>query len=309
MLKRLATFVFTILCGIVVFSAPAHAEGGVNIEISPVSNYFTIKPGDDQVYTLTIKNNGNSEFKYRLYTAPYVVSDEEYTLNFDDEAATSYNQITRWVTFKNSSGSFVKEPTFVIEPGQEQLITYKVSVPDNIPEGGQYGIIFAETVNDNKEGGINAVSRVALSLIGHGTGSTKNTAEITEYNMTHPFSKEGISAGAKVKNTGNTDFEAVYTLTVKSIFNKILYEANSSYTVLPETERRFTTAWENAPAFGVFKVTYTVSASDAYREETHIVFIVPIFILVIALLLLTTMIIWTIILIRKRKERSSRLVV
>ena len=310
MLKHFITTICISISAVLSMSAFVFAEGGVNIEISPVSNYFTIKAGDVQLYTMTISNRGDTGFKYRLYTSPYVVADEEYTLNFNEEAATSYNQITRWVTFKDKSGSFVSEPTFYIDAGEDQDITYRISVPDDIPEGGQYGIVFAETVNDNTvEGGINAISRVALSLIGHGMGSTKDSAEILEYSVSHPFSREGISASTRVKNSGNTDFEATYHLVTKSIFGKTLYDLSSSYTILPETTRKITASWEKAPLFGIFNVTFTVSASDAYREESHIVLIVPIAILVIVILLLTIIAIWIIILIKKRKERSSRLVV
>ena len=310
MLKRLLLTLSLVLSGFFFFSTPAFASGGTNIEISPVSNYFTIKAGDVQIYTFTVSNKGSSAFRYRLYTAPYIVTDEDYNLTFDEEKSSSYNQITRWVKFKDETGSFVHEPTFSIEPGEDQITTYRVKVPEDIPDGGQYGIIFAETVNDSTDqAGINAVSRVALTLVGHGVGSTKNTAEILEYYVTHPFSREGLGAGARVKNTGNTDFEATYHFVVKSLFGKTLYDETSSYTVLPETERRFKTAWDNAPVFGVFQVQFSLTAADSFREETHLVFIVPIFVVVIALLLLTLIVIWIIILVRKRKERSSRLVV
>lgn len=311
MRKRLILSCLAIVFSSFIFSQSVFADGGVNLKISPVSNYFKVKAGDTQNYTLTISNSGENDFSFKLYTAPYIVTDEDYTVSFNSEDATTYNQITRWVTFKDDSGSFVKEPHFKLKKGEEKTIVYRVTVPDDIPDNGQYCVIFAETINDSdlESTGINAISRVALTLVGHGLGSTNNAAEIVDYSVSHPFSREGISASTKVKNKGNTDFEASYLFTVKSIFDKVVFTSSSSYTVLPETERKISLDWSDAPVFGIFKVNFIVSASDLSREEEHVVFILPIFIIVIMLLLLTAIIIWIIILVRKRKERSSRLVV
>ncbi len=54
---------------------------------------------------------------------------------------------------------------------------------------------------------------------------------------------------------------------------------------------------------------YSVAALDAEKSETHVILIMPVFVIVIMVLLLSSIIIWAIILLRKRKERSSRLVV
>lgn len=311
MRKHLILSFICLILGVAFLSNSAYADDGVNLKISPVSNYFTVKAGDVQNYVLTITNQGSENFSFRMYTAPYVVTDEDYTANFDEENATHYNQITRWVTFKDKDGNYVPNPTYELKPGEEKTIPYRVSVPDSIPEGGQYCVIFAESVNDSQmeSTGIAAISRVALTLVGHGLGVTNNDAEIVDYSLSHPFSLEGIAASAKVKNGGNTDFEASYSFTVKSIFGKTLHDSSQSFTILPETERRFGLNWSEAPIFGVFKVRFAVSGGDAHRDEEHLVFIVPLFMIIIMLLLLTALTIWIIILIRKRKERSSRLVV
>jgi len=314
MKKYLLVTLFSLFFGLLACSGLAFAEdgsGGVNIKISPVSNYFTVKAGDVQNYMFTISNKGDEPFSFKLYTAPYVVVDDEYTVNFDGANATHYNQITRWVTFKDKEGNYVSEPTFDLAAGEEKTIYYRVTVPDDIPEGGQYCVIFAESINNTKieSTGVTAVSRVALTLVGHGAGITNNDAEIVDYSVSHPFTLEGITASAKVKNGGNTDFETSYTFTVKSIFNKILHTSNMSFTVLPETERRFGVSWAEAPLFGIFKAAFTVSAGDVTRSEEHIVLTVPLFMIIIMVFLLTALVIWIIILVRKRKERSSRLVV
>ena len=283
------------------------------MKISPVANGITIKPGDIQNYQFAIENTGTESYKFKLYTAPYNVTNENYDVNFSEE--TEYNQITRWITFQDDSGSFVAEPTFTLDPGEKKTIIYRVTVPKDIPEGGQYCVIFAENIpeSDSETGGvsvgISSVSRVSLIILGHGEGETKNISEITDFSLTGMFSSHNIDATTKVKNTGNTDFSAVYSFTVDSIFGTPLYSSTDNFIVLPQTERKFAVSWADAPLFGIFKVKFSVAALDQSREEGHLVFILPAFMIIILLLLLTSIIIWAIILLRKRKERSSRLIV
>ena len=283
------------------------------VKISPVANAINIKAGQSQNYQFTLENMSQKDYKFKLYTAPYNVINEEYDADFTNE--TNYNQITRWVTFEDDSGSFVKDPVYKIKAGEKRSIIYRVSVPDDIPGGGQYCVIFAESVDDENfsgsgtSAGIGSVSRVSLILLGHGDGETRDTAEITDFSLTGMFTAKNIDAMAKVKNSGNTDFLAVYTLSVKSLFGTPIYSGSDNFIVLPETQRKFATSWAEAPLFGVFNVTFTVDALDQTKTESHVILILPAFVVVIALLLLTSIVVWTIILIRKRKERSSRLVV
>jgi len=290
----------------------AHASGAV-MKISPVANGIYIKAGQTQNYQFTLENTGAESFKFKLYTAPYNVTNEDYDVDFSTE--TTYNQITRWITFQEDSGAFSANPTYSLEPGEKKTIIYRVSVPDDIPDGGQYCVIFAESINDSSTEsgtmavGLGSVSRVSLIILGHGEGETKDIAEITDFSLTGIFSSHNIDAVAKVKNTGNTDFLAVYSLAVDSIFGTTLYTSSDNFVVLPMTERKFTTSWAEVPLFGIFKVKFSVKAIDQYMEDAHVILIMPPFMIIIVLLLLTSIIVWGIILLRKRKERSSRLVV
>lgn len=310
-MKKILACLILSLVGLFGVSNNAFAEGAA-MKISPVANSFNIKAGDVQNYTFSIENSGTEKYSFKVYTAPYNVMNEDYTNDFTKE--TNYSQITRWVTFQDDSGSFSSNPTYSIEPGEKKTIVYRISVPDNIPEGGQYATIMAETLTNNEvteenSMSIASVTRVGLILIGHGSGATDNIAEIVDYKLTGFFTRDEVEAQATVKNTGNTDFNAEYTLTAKSIFGKTLYSNTDSFVIFPETKRRFSTNWTDTPMFGIFNVSWTVKALDAEKTESHIILILPIFVIVIALLLLTSIIIWAIILFRKRKERSSRLVV
>ena len=287
------------------------AGPGTMLQISPVSQRTAIVAGktyEDLVFNVT--NVGSSKFSFHVYTAPYTVTDEDYNVNFTNE--TERTQLSRWITFKQDDGTYKDTASFTIDAGQKKEISYKISVPKDIPAGGQYATIFAEsdvTEGEVTSSGIQTVSRVGMIIYGSTDGDTINSAEILEYNIPTFLTSGNISATSKIRNSGNTDFEASYNFTVKSLFGRTLYEKATSYPVLPDTERRVSLEWENTPMMGFFQVQYTINALDKTQEVSRIVVIIPPFVMVIGLILLTLIIVWIIILIRKRRERRSRLLV
>lgn len=311
--KNLIAIIVGLVVGIGFIKTNEVYAAGAVMRITPVANAINIKAGTSTNYQFTLENVGDSDFKFRLYAVPYNVVNEDYDVSFTEE--TQYNQIIRWITFQDDSGSFVSEPTMTLKAGEKRTILYRIKVPEDIPEGGQYCMIFAESVpNGSKEdgtvsAGLDTISRVSLILLGHGEGETRNTAEITDFKLTGTFTTKSIEASTKVKNSGNIDFLTVYALSVNSIFGTPLYSVKDNFVVLPQTERKFATSWDETPLFGIFKVDFRVTAVDVEERDSHVIFIMPSFMLVILLLLLTSIIILTIMFLRKRKERSSRLVV
>ena len=280
------------------------------LQISPVSSRVTLEAGKTLEYSFTVSNIGSEEFTYNIYSAPYTIKSENYDVNFSEE--TNRTQISRWIEFKDADGNWSETAKYTIKSDAKQTIEYRVVVPDDIPAGGQYAAIFAETEpssGDGNSSGLKTVSRAGLIVYGRTNGDTRETAEITDFEF-HTFLTTGkVSTGARVKNTGNTDFESKYTMTVKSLFGKTIYEKSNSYNVLPDTTRKIHMEWDDTPAFGIFRATARVSAAGEVHEESKIVMIVPMFIIIIVIILLTILIVWTIILIKKRNEQKAKLIV
>ncbi len=279
------------------------------IQVTPVSSRVVLRPGQSLDYSMTVANIGTDKFGYSVYTAPYSVVDEDYNVSFSNE--TNRTQLSRWIKFINEDGSTTDTFKSTLEPGAKQTVNYRISVPEDVPAGGQYATIFAQTDSDDKKdaSGITTVSRIGLIVYGRTNGETNEDAEITDYAISGFLNKGPITATSKVKNKGNTDIEAKYKFTVKSIFGNTLHEEEQAYNILPDTERRMNSEWNNTSPMGLFWVTYNVSSSagDVAREETKLVVILPIWMIIIMLILLTILIIWIIMLNRKRKERKGRL--
>ena len=312
MIKKIISAVLGVLVLGVVNVTPVYADDvkpSVWLQISPVSERVVLSPGQSLDYQFNVENIGGEAFSYKVYAVPYSVTNRTYELNFSTE--TERTQISRWITFRDASGNFSTEATFTIEPASKQTIAYRISVPDSIPDGGQYATIFAESIPANsavQTSGIKTVSRVGLVIYGRSSGDTINDAEILDYKFDSFLTSGQVASTAVAKNNGNTDFEARYNLIVKSLFGKTIFEKKAVYDVLPDTERDISVEWPDTPLFGIFRITSSVTALDKTEDHTKIVLIIPLFILIIMLVLLTILIVWLIIIIRKRKEQKSRLV-
>lgn len=316
------------LAGLALVSAPAYAEGDVPstyVQMSPTAVTITLKGGNvitgdsDDCPTdvieggciVEIKNVGTGPFRYKVYASPYVVSGEDYTLNFSESASTSYTQISRWITFQNDEGQWADSIIKEINPGETQTVRYKITVPDDVPGGAQYAVIWAQTLNDSNSSssGVSTLSQAGMVISGRSIGDTRQTADVTNYDFTRFTFGGSLTAKATITNTGNADFDAQYSYTAKTLFGKELYKDSGSIATFPDTTYHVDVNWENTPFLGIFQVEFIVNAADTKISESHIVIIMPLFIMILLILLLTVVIVWIIIIIRKRKERKARTLV
>lgn len=298
------------------------ANPGTSISLSPVSKVLDLSSNSKYDDSLEVKNDGKSNMDIEVYAAPYsyVYSEEDdaYKLGFSNE--NNFTQITRWITFKDNGGSWVKKANYTIKPGDTLKVDYRITTPDNIPAGGQYAVIFAHTLSaTTNASGIKTEASPGMIVYGRSTeGEAVISAEISDMKVeqrpNEESKKNNFFASAKVKNTGNVDFSAVGVLKIDPIFGGGSYETastgnNARVSVIPEAELVVSDEWADSPGFGVYKVTWTVTAGEATETVEKIVFVNPVPFIIITILLLTIITIVVIIKLRKRKERSSRLAV
>ena len=299
------------LTGFTLFSSPVYADEekpAMRIQISPVENRVTLNANETNEYTFNVDNTGSEGYSFKVYANPYSVLNEQYSPSFSNQ--NSHTQVSRWITFKNDNGEYSTEATYSVEAGQRKEVTYKITVPSDIPGGGQYAIVFVEAIpKDDNSGGIRTVSRLGLRVFGRTNGETKESAEILNHNMESFYMSGKIKTSGTVKNSGNADFNAVFKFKVEKIFGGVVYEDSKGYDVLPDTTRNIELTWGETPAFGIYRITSTLNALDQSRSTTKIVLIIPVFMIVILFMLLTITIAWFIILFRKRQAQKSKLII
>lgn len=280
------------------------------LSVSPATASVSLKPGASMDYTLVVTNDKENDLAITAYVAPYSIQNENYDVDFEKETART--QLSRWIKFVNEDGSVVDKYSAVVPGNSKAYVNYRVTVPEDIPAGGQYASIFIQTGDNAKPletSGLQAVSRVGVIIYGRGVGETEEKAEISDVHVPVFLTSGPVAASALVTNLGNTDIEVEYSFTVSSIVGNELYHAEGKNPVLPDAARRIKAEWENTQPMGIFHVSYHVSTLGETYEESKLIIILPVYMIVIALFILTLLVIWIIILIRKRRERKSRLVV
>ncbi len=321
MKKTFLALVLALGISLVGVAPSAFAEGETNkstgtfdttpeLSVSPATASVSLKPGASVDYTLVVTNDKNEDLKITAYVAPYSIQNEEYDVDFEKE--TNRTQLSRWVKFVNEDGSVVDTYKSTIPANGKSYVNYRVTIPEDIPAGGQYAAIFIQTGVEAKPletSGLQAVSRVGVILYGRGIGETDERAEISEVNVPTLLLNGPIEVSALVANQGNTDIEVEYSFTVTSIVGNELYHNEGKDPILPDASRRLRQQWENTQPMGIFRINYRVSTLDEVREVSKLVIILPVYMIVLAFFILTLLVIWIIILIRKRRERKSRLVV
>lgn len=330
-MKRVASGVLALVLavlGAVLWVTPIYADEGdenddalTNLQISPAAVGVMLDPGDVLVgesercptdiaggCVVKITNDGATALTYRLYVAPYSVQGEDNNLDFSSNAITTRTQIARWMTVQNADGEYVSEARYTIQPGESQTIGYRIDVPEDIPAGSQYAVIFAQILGGTDDGSsVETVGQVGSVISGRSTsGDTHEAAEISEVEFTRFAFSGPLTAKATIKNTGNTDFAAHYTYTAKTFFGKELYTREELIPAYPEAEYHVDVTWEDVPFVGIFQVEFSILAAGETWTETHVVVIMPVIIMILVILLLTVIVAWIIIITRKRKERKTR---
>lgn len=330
-MKKLSDLIFAgvfAAAGVLGLNTSVFAEGedvtpASWIQISPAASIVTLQGGDvlsgksskcptelDEGCAVEIKNIGSGTVNYKVYASPYAVSGQDYRVSFSESDATSYTQISRWISFMEEDGTYSPQVIRQIEPGETQLVYYKIEVPEDVPGGAQYAVIWAQTLpGASTSTGVQTISQAGSVVRGRSIGDTRQTAEVVKADFDR-FSFGGpLHAEAKIKNTGNTDFDVNYTYTARTLFGKELYSESDAKATYPDNEYDISMTWENTPFLGLFQVEFKLSGADLDVSEKHLVLIMPVFIMILLILLLTVVIIWIIIIIRKRKERKARTLV
>lgn len=283
--------------------------GDIVMQINPAEHGLELLPDSKTTSTLKVQNIGRLGFSVKLFARPYQVVNESYDPDFYTE--NSYTRIQNWFTFS--------ETEFYLEPGTEKKVEFTVTVPANIPGGGQYAAIIVETRDSiDPNASIGVISQLASLVYAHVAGEEHVGGVLMSHSLPSFLLGSPFSSVATVKNDGNVDFRVTQTLTIydfftsKEVFSPDYTTENgetpgrTSPVVLPETSRASRLTWDGAPQLGVFRAVQTISFLEESYTFEQVVFICPIWLAGIVILMILLMILWVIIRIRHRKRNRPQ---
>lgn len=278
--RRIVSLVGVMIFGLVgcltVLTASGYADdglSGVSITLSPTKDRLNLTPGEVYYGKFNIYNTGTEDFDFFVYAKPYRVIDEGYNPDFETELA--HTQISRWVSFE--------EEEFFLKPNESVEVSYKIEVPEDVPAGGQYAAIFAETkTSDTEQAGLVASKRVGLLLYARLEGDTRESGDQVSSNIRGFYFAPPLKVSTLIENTGNVDFQARHTIGVESWFGgKEVYKDTKNYDVMPDTKRQIISTWEETPNFGFYKVSQTIEMLGETYTDTKNVLVLPLYMIVI----------------------------
>lgn len=280
--------------------AADEASTDYKLVITPTQKSFgTMQPGETYSDSFMVRNAGKEPFDFSIEFTPYSVKGESYEADYTTE--TQYTEIVNWLSADHTSGS--------VEPGQEAKVTYTIKVPADAHGGAQVGTIMvtmADQAENDDTSGVKAVRRLGYVVSGNVDGEITRTAKILENKIPSFIFTPPIAATSLVENTGNIYTNASYTLQVFPLFSDEEVYTNEDKpeqnVIFPETTRYSTISWEGAPHLGIFRVKQTIKIFDEVSEVEKLVFLCPLWFIVIILLLIFLIIFWIVSRIRNRRK-------
>ena len=279
----------------------------INIQVSPASFEYSLNPGEIVNGEFLFVNRGDMTIDYEAKATPYSsTSDTENGgQKVDYQTESNYTQITKWVTFSDNSKG-------VLAPGEDVKISFSVSVPKDVPNGGQYAALLVESKasRSNPEDGTSIAENASIGPVIYAkvNGSTRETAEIVKNDTNGFIFNPPIVVDSIVKNTGNVHTKASYIMRVYPFFGGESIYSNednpSTVMVLPDASRYFSLSWDGAPAIGIYKVQSEVRIFDQVSKIEKIVIICPMWVLILIIAFILAVIFWIVSRIKTRKKAT-----
>ncbi|MBR0415917.1 hypothetical protein IJI64_02000 [Candidatus Saccharibacteria bacterium] len=285
-----------------------HAEettkNAIHLQVSPTKQKLSLTPGSSYVGTFKVHNAGAAPFTYKVSATPYSVTNENYSPDYT--GLTNYTQIAEWISFEKETG--------LLQPGEVAEVAYTVNVPKDAPAGGQYAALMAETSDGNAENAtVAVVHRVGMILYAAVPGETRESGEIIKNNVNTFYFNPPLTVNSLVKNTGNVEQTATYTVKIYPLFSNEAVFSNEEkpdkekqLDVIPDTSRFNSITWEGAPHIGIFSVEQTIEFAGQVSTNKKLVLICPLWLLFIIFALLFFIIFWLFSRARNRKREATR---
>lgn len=309
MLKKIFQLVlFAFVALFLAQPAVALEPGDIVVSVSPAEQDLELAPGESYSGFIEVTNRGRLAFNFTVSAAPFQVNSDNYDPDFSTE--NSYTNLRNWLTFSQTD--------YHLEPGETARVAFRIKVPTDVPGGGQYAAILVSTEDSsNSSSTVNVTTQVAATLYAQvAGGELRESGELVRHSLPGFVLGSDFAVSATFKNTGNVDFKAQQTISIRDFFtNKEVVTPSSVASdgsplgsniiaVLPETSRTSTLIWDGAPQLGVFRVQQTISFLNEEFHFEQIIIICPIWLAGAVIFLLALMIIWIILRFRKRRKNK-----
>ena len=275
--------------------------------ILPMSQNFTLVPGETYTGSITVVNpvNSTSDFAYSVSVSPYNVIGEDYQADISNVSA--YSKIADWITIDNPTGS--------IKPNESQEINFTINVPADAAAGGQYAAIMVSSDPSKQESegvSINNVFALGSIIYADVEGEVTHEGSILQNNIPEFSTVTPVAISALLDNHGNVHENAIFALNVTNALTgeKIFptdEDQNNHFSeiVMPETTRYITRNIDDLPALGIVKVEQTIYYNNEVSTVSKNIVLCPIWFFFLVALVIFSIIGFIVASVRHHRRKKS----
>lgn len=270
-MKRKVLFSLAVSFCLFSITSPAYAAElpDISITMSPATSRLNLEAGKTYESNITIVNDGQKDYDFLVYTAPYSMNTETYDAP-DFLTKKPRSDLYSWLT--------LPQKKYFIKGGKKVEVPYTITVPTNTSPGGHYGVIFAEIQPSKEEqemvsaaNQVNRKKRVGTIFYSTVSGTVIRKGQLQETVIQSWQYASPLTVAQRVKNVGNTDFDVRYGLVIEDVFGRKKYQKENTFVVLPETTRLVQLQWEKSIWYGLYKVkTTTQFLNKKYSHEQYV---------------------------------------
>jgi hypothetical protein len=214
------------------------------LTVSPADVSTVVQPGSVNHGSIEVLNQGKTSYKFIAYATPYHVSGEDYQPNFT--YLPSAPKVVNWFKFS---------PThYLINPGQNEVINYTITVPKNTLAGGYYAVAFSQTEVPKSANAVTVNERAGVIFYLEVAGPVIKQGNLLSWHSSF-LQTPPLTANLRLNNTGSIYYFSNIHINVRDIFGKLKYSVDTQKALLPQTVRSITLPWPNGPKLGLFKVS------------------------------------------------------
>ncbi len=256
-------------------AAKTGAQGAISptLSITPGLKVLTVKPGEEVETSVTIANLGKDP-------VPLGVA----MMNVKDINDNSAPEFTTAVTPRSANEWITVEPAeLIVESGEKQDVTITVSPPkDSAPGGYSSVIVFQAKLPsyyfdlDASIRALPALSHTVLINVGAGDFPTADSVKIESFKTPRMVLSGPVPFVLELSNPTNFFIFTDGTLNVDPTFGGAQAVSRLKGSVLlPESTRRYVSAYTERLWPGVYKANFTIEQLDSNVASTARFMVLP----------------------------------
>lgn len=284
--------------------AQSQPDDTVGITVTPITDEFTISPGEIKSRTISVINPGTEVITLYPRALDFTTDNENGQPAFfeSNDESMSYT-LSRWMRFDRE---FIR-----VAANEEEHFEVVIQAPKDAEPGGHYGTVLFSTekpkeVNDQTTK-VSVVGLVGTLLLATVPGDVSEQLEIEQFNVPRIVFGSPANVDLLFKNSGNIHVKPKGEIIIRNWSGnqtKVLPVNEGNGNVLPESRRKFSQSWQfSLGNIGLYRVTaqLTYGTNPQTLTATRQIIILPYWV-ILAVVVLAALIILLVIKLRRARQ-------